>query len=277
MAWYEAHQTMAKHPKTLKLSSLIKCERRYAVGLLHDLFAWGLDAAKKDGTLPGLSADEIAAALDFSGKKGRAVVEALVASGYLELTENGYKIHDWYDYAGKFADQREDAKRRKDAWKERKLNSDGTRTEQFQNSSRTVPERGKNAPTVPNRTVPYNTRDSVCNARAREGAVGNPQPSPKPDRWEEFWDAYPRKSGGDIREACMEYLKAIDAGADPAVLIAAAKALAARTDRDTFRYLPKAEKWLRNQGWLEKPPDESEDNRTNNIFLQILDEERGNQ
>ena len=118
---------------------------------------------------------------------------------------------------------------------------------------------------------------SVCNARAREGAVGNPQPSPKPDRWEEFWDAYPRKSGGDIREACMEYLKAIDAGADPAVLIAAAKALAARTDRDTFRYLPKAEKWLRNRGWLEKPPDESEDNRTNNIFLQILDEERGNQ
>lgn len=92
-----------------------------------------------------------------------------------------------------------------------------------------------------------------------------------------FWEAYPRKSGGDIREACIEYMKAIDAGADPAVLIAAAKAMAARTDRETFRYLPKAEKWLRNQGWLEKPPDESEDNRTNNIFLQILDEERGNQ
>lgn len=161
MAWYEAHQTLAKHPKTLKLSTLIKCERRYAVGLLHDLFTWGLDAAKKDGTLPGLNADEIAAALDFSGKKGRAVVDALVASGYLELSENGYKIHDWYDYAGKFADQREDAKKRKDAWKERKLNGSGTRTEQFQNSSRTVPERGKNAPTVPNLTVPNNTTTST--------------------------------------------------------------------------------------------------------------------
>ena len=161
MAWYEAHQTLAKHPKTLRLASLLKCERRYAVGLLHDLFSWGLDAAKKDGSLPGLSAEEIAIALDFTGKKGTDAVSALLKSGYLETVDETFKIHDWYEYAGKFADQREDAKKRKDAWKERKLNGSGTRTEQFQNSSRTVLERGKNAPTVPNLTVPNNTTTST--------------------------------------------------------------------------------------------------------------------
>lgn len=146
MAWYEAHQTLAKHPKTLKLSSLLKCERRYAVGLLHDLFSWGLDAAQKDGSLPGLSAEEIAIALDYTGKKGLQVVSALQKSGYLENEEGTFKIHDWHDYAGKLADKREDDRRRKKEWKERGKNAEKMRTED-----------GIPHVTVPNRTVPNNT------------------------------------------------------------------------------------------------------------------------
>lgn len=172
MAWYEAHQTLAKHPKTLKLSSLIKCERRYAVGLLHDLFSWGLDSAKADGTLPGLRAEEIASALDYSGKKGVAVVNALVESGYLERAENGeFRIHDWYDYAGKLANQREADKRRKQAAKEKKLNQN------FRVLSTGIPaeiqrnERGIPTATVPYRTVPVYTATS--NARAREEEAKN--------------------------------------------------------------------------------------------------------
>lgn len=267
MAWYEAHQTLAKHPKTLKLSSLLKCERRYAVGLLHDLFSWGLDAAQKDGSLPGLSAGEIGVALDFTGKKGKAVVEALVESGYMENHNGVYSIHDWYDYAGKLVDKRVDAKRRKEEWKERKLNGDGTELERGKNSSRTVPEREKNAPTVPNRTVPNNTRDSVCNARAPARAKEEAEPGP--DRWDEFWDAYPRKSGGDIRAACSEYLAVIDSGVAPEMLIEAAKALAERTDSETFRYLPKAEKWLQNKGWLEKVPEAKPKERRVTTFMDV--------
>ena len=84
MAWYEAHQTMAKHPKTLKLARLLKVDRRYAVGLLHDLFAWALDVAGKQGELPGLLREDIAAALDFSGKRGVEVVDAL-AEAHIRL------------------------------------------------------------------------------------------------------------------------------------------------------------------------------------------------
>lgn len=113
MAWYEAHQTLAKHPKTLKFASLINCERRYALGLVHDLFTWGLDMAKPDGTLPGLGPKEIASALDFAGKKGLKIVTALVESGFLECQNGAYKIHDWHEYAGKFVDRRDADKRRK--------------------------------------------------------------------------------------------------------------------------------------------------------------------
>jgi hypothetical protein len=117
MAWYEAHQTLAKHPKTLKLARLLKVDRRYAVGLLHDLFSWALDSAKSDGTLPGMAEEDIAAALDFTGKKGYAVVDALLESGYLEY-DSAFRIHDWHDYAGKISERRAADKERKRAGKQ---------------------------------------------------------------------------------------------------------------------------------------------------------------
>lgn len=158
MAWYEAHQTLAKHPKTLKLAHLLKVERRFAVGLLHDLFCWGLDAAKKDGTLPGLDADEIASALDYSGKKGSSVVAALVESGYLDLTDGVYRIHDWYDYAGKLMDKREADRRRK---------SNGNPME-FQRKSNGIP-----IATVPNLTVPNIDNTSICLSEEKEDKKEN--------------------------------------------------------------------------------------------------------
>lgn len=290
MAWYEAHQTLAKHPKTLRLASLINCERRYAVGLLHDLFTWGLDAAKKDGTIPGLSKIEIASALDFTGKKGASVVDALVESGYLEIVNGCYKIHDWYDYAGKFVDKRESDKQRKKEKQEHDLAKNGENGNRISNGKKQEKtkisdgnpaeiqwkERGNPCATVPNLTKPNITRDSVCKARApaRE-ETASAEDGPDADRWGEFWDAYPRKNGGDIREACMEYLHVVDSGVPPDVLITAAQELAKRTTRETFRYLPSAEKWLRNKGWLEHPPDEEDDAETNNVFLKMYEKEHG--
>lgn len=121
MAWFEAHETMARHPKTLKLARLLKADRRYAVGLLHDLFSWGLTAAGKDGELHGLEARDIASALDApSGKKGLTVVSALVEAGYLEYRDGTYCLHDWYDYAGKLYDQREKNREKNQRYRDRK-------------------------------------------------------------------------------------------------------------------------------------------------------------
>ncbi len=113
--WYEAHDTLAKHPKTLKLARLLKVKRREAVGLLHDLFSWGLQYAGAYGELEGLEACDIASALEYSGPAGIRAVQALVDSGYLDLDGKAYKIHNWYDYAGKFTEKREADKERKRA------------------------------------------------------------------------------------------------------------------------------------------------------------------
>lgn len=120
MAWFEAHDTLSRHPKTLKLARLLKTDRRYAVGLLHDLFSWGLYAAGKHGELVGLEAEDIAAALDLAGKRGMAAVEALMEAGYLDREGDGYGIHDWYDYAGKLYDSREKNRERNQRYRERK-------------------------------------------------------------------------------------------------------------------------------------------------------------
>lgn len=125
--WYRADETLAKHPKTLRLSRLLKIRRREAVGLLHDLFAWGLYAADRTGKLRGLEPEDIGLALEYTGKAALNVVGALVDVGYLEYRENAYFIHDWEDYSGLAAEYRERDKIRKRA--ERERNRDGIPSE----------------------------------------------------------------------------------------------------------------------------------------------------
>ena len=88
----------------------------------------------------------------------------------------------------------------------------------------------------------------------------------KDDGFEAFWSAYPKR-GGDIRQAYMEYLHAMDVGATPAVMIGAVQEQMGSVKAEDFRYLPSAEKWLRNRGWEAKGPADQE---TDNIFLKML-------
>ena len=120
MAWFEAHDTMARHPKTLKLARLLGVDRRYAVGLLHDLFSWGLYAAGKDGTLVGLTNQDIAQAIDFPVKKAAVLLDALTGAGYIDRDGDGYRLHDWYDYAGKLYDSREKNREKNQRYRDRK-------------------------------------------------------------------------------------------------------------------------------------------------------------
>ena len=75
----------------------------------------------------------------------------------------------------------------------------------------------------------------------------------KDDGFQAFWAAYPKKNGGDIREAYMEYDHAVNSiGISPDVLTKAAAELAEATEPEEIRYLPNAAKWLRNRGWQSK-------------------------
>lgn len=111
MAWFEAHDTLPTHPKTLRLARLIKTGKDAAtakfeaIGVLYCLFTWALTAADRDGKLPGVTEEDIAAAVGWN--KRMDLTAALVEAGFLEITDGGeYAIHDWRDYAGKLMDQR---------------------------------------------------------------------------------------------------------------------------------------------------------------------------
>ena len=146
---------MARHRKTLRLSKNLNISRREAIGLLVDLWTWGIDNADKNGLLAGLEAEDIAAALDYPRKRGDEIVNAIDDAGYIDKTSEGYVLHDWYEYCGKLNEKREDTKRRVEAYRSNKKkpvtnalrNADVTRTV-------TQDVTQCNASTVPNRTVP---------------------------------------------------------------------------------------------------------------------------
>lgn len=116
------------------------------------------------------------------------------------------------------------------------------------------------------------------NPNPKPNTESNPNTTPvreyeQNDGFEAFWSAYPKK-GGDIRQAYMEYLHALDIGATPDLMIAAAREQTRNIKAEDFRYLPSAEKWLRNRGWEARAPGDQEDSGTNNMFLQMLEERR---
>ena len=84
----------------------------------------------------------------------------------------------------------------------------------------------------------------VC-VGARDNEPDDPD---EDDGFDEFWEAYPSKSG-DIRQAYFEYLGVIQSGVDPKILLDAVKW---QREAKEPRYMGAAEKWLRNKGWTEK-------------------------
>lgn len=137
MAWIESHQTLANHPKTLKLARVLNVPRVTAVGHLHFLWWWALDYAQS-GDLSGFEAMDIAVAADWQGEP-EAFVVGLQRAGFLD--DDG-QIHDWDEYAGRLIERRRaDAERKRAA-----------RSQDVRRTSTGHPEDGVRNRTVPNRT-----------------------------------------------------------------------------------------------------------------------------
>lgn len=118
--WVELHQEMPRHPKTLALAQALKISRREAVGLLIDLWTWGLNCADESGHLRGTTEEGIAMAMDWPFRQASKLVNALVSCGWMDKDENGYSLHDWPDYTSKLSDKRKDAERKREARKRAK-------------------------------------------------------------------------------------------------------------------------------------------------------------
>lgn len=164
MAWIESHQSLSRHRKTIRAAGRLSVDRATLIGHLHILWWWGLDNVGADGCLGDMEPFEIAAAAEWNGD-ATTFVEALVDAGFLDQEEDGYYLHDWYDYAGKLIERR-DAERERSRERRaarRKKRPDQTETDkkpeddQDATEGRPTVDRATTVGTVPNRTQPNQT------------------------------------------------------------------------------------------------------------------------
>lgn len=85
-----------------KTKRLIAALGRDADVLPLRLWAYVGDAHPEDGKLIGYTVSEIESFMGWRGHEGKAV-EAFVTTGWLEVIEGGYKVHDWEEHQGHLA------------------------------------------------------------------------------------------------------------------------------------------------------------------------------
>ena len=174
MAWVESHQTLLGHRKTLRLAALLKSDRFKVIGHLHALWWWALDNADMFGHLGDVTDEEIAQAAGWEIRRAGPFVAALVAAGFIEITDEGRSLHDWWDYAGELAEQRERervrGRARRDAAKSTRTSNGralGHPPDRPADVQRT--DQRTSAGTVPNPTVPTKPPNPPRGARRRNG------------------------------------------------------------------------------------------------------------
>ena len=192
MAWIELHQSLPGHRKTMRLKRILKIGQAQAIGHLCMLWLWCLDNCP-DGDLSSLLDCEIAEAAGYD-KKPEDFTAALRESGFLD--ENN-QVHDWYSYAGKLIEKREQNANR---MRERRA-----RAEHVQRtcSARADNVHEKCTATVPNRTVPNRTQPNSSSSGG-DAPDWNPfgaAPEAPPDTVESYLSAnLPPLTRGNIDE-----------------------------------------------------------------------------
>lgn len=103
MAWIEAHQELARHPKVRTVARTLGVPRPQVIGHLLCLWWWTLDVAP-DGHLECHPAD-LAEEAQWDGDPDQ-FIDALVDARLLHRTDSGWEINDWDRYAGAYARHR---------------------------------------------------------------------------------------------------------------------------------------------------------------------------
>lgn len=158
MAWIESHQELARHPKTKKFARLLGVSLPTGVGHLHFFWWWAMDYAQ-DGDLSKYDSGDISDASEWDGDP-EILLKALIESKFIDPDK---KIHDWFDYAGRLVEKREQNKDRKRKSRTKTQNNehghaDVTRDGRVTDTDVTgLPNPTQPNPTEPNPTEPNQT------------------------------------------------------------------------------------------------------------------------
>lgn len=131
--WIESHTNLSDHWKVHKLAKTINVRYAEALGMLHLLWYGAMRYAWRDGDMTKYGADAIEASCNWPYEKG-TLVQALQECGFL----NGFKIHDWLDFAGRLIKDRLNYERSNKVRTQSVRKPYGTRTSSVANH--TVPD-----------------------------------------------------------------------------------------------------------------------------------------
>ena len=110
MAYTESHQSLARHPKTLRLMRRLGTSRAETIGHLHMFWWWCLDYAP-DGDLTSFDNEELATAAEWEGDAD-TFANAMIDAGFVDDDDALRYVHDWQEYGGKLLRRKESNKER---------------------------------------------------------------------------------------------------------------------------------------------------------------------
>lgn len=180
MSWIESHQSLSRHRKTLRATALLRVNRYQLIGHLHELWWWALDNVPTDGSLAGLSAEEIAEGAGWPIEDAERFVEALTAAGFIDRQPQA--LHDWYEYAGKLNDRRDRERQRSRTRRDqqRPPDTDAPDQQDTGNDRATTAGQPRNVARDSGGTVPNLTGPNLEDADA--SSLGAQPPPPKRQR-----------------------------------------------------------------------------------------------
>jgi flagellar biosynthesis regulator FlaF len=96
-------------------------------------------------------------------------------------------------------------------------------------------------------------REPVCSADADPHTkIGFSETGEVADAFDEFWEAHPRPI--DIQKTRAAFIAAVEAGTDPTVIIAGARAFAAEQDGNDPKFVKSSALWLKDKRWADHKP-----------------------
>ena len=244
MAWIKSHDTLAHHPKTLRLARRLGTTVPAAIGHLHLLWWWAMDYAE-DGNLTGFDSEEIALACMWESEPG-TFISALTVACFIDDREDGPHIHDWLDagHAGARVESRKrNTERMRDARAAHVQRTPSARATHDENCAGLEKSRVEKIPPIsPNDEKPAGKITQIDSLRAKELTEG----------FEDFYRAYPRKVGKSAASKSWFTLKP-NTEMRATILAALEQHKASRDwQKDGGQFVPHPATWLNGKRWLDE-------------------------
>ena len=189
MAWIESHQALRDHPKVFDLADRMGWSEDETIGKLHRFWWWCIDYAI-DGNLTKFTPTMLAQGVGIPREHGELFLASMIASRWIDH-EPILRIHDWWDYAGRYLQVR--FKHKPAIWKKISISyKSGTKNRSknspYNRSKNNKPDQTGPNPIGPNQTQPDREEKSCTQPAA-------PRPGKGVDVWNAYAEAYRTRYG----------------------------------------------------------------------------------